>query len=182
MIKIKFNDTTKRINAALNNSGNVITLKGEIPQDTSGFYAYSQYGALLGNYSKYTTIYRVLTDGVQFSCDGSIWVEPTRDITITTVWNDSDDAEGLRPSEVTLVINDEDVTLTAEDNWSIVYPNIKESEDVVITSAIDVDKYEKTVNAHSVEYYHEHIDITPSLEDRVSDLEIAVCEIADTIG
>lgn len=181
MIKIKFNDTTRRINASLNKSGNVITLNGNIPLDTSGFIAYSQNGAMLGNYSKYTTIYRQLENGVQFSNDGSIWVEPTRDITVSVVWNDSDNADGLRPSEISLVVNGETITLTEVDNWQKVYYNIKESEDIVISSAEQVFKYDITINGHSVEYYHEYINPLPSLEDRVSDLETATIELYEMI-
>lgn len=182
MIKIKFNDSDSFIEAIVSKDEHIATLKGTIPTNESGFKAYSHNDVLIGDYSDFKTIYRVLSDGVQFSNDGSIWVEPTRDVTITIVWDDAEDAEGLRPSDVGLAVNGVATIITEADNWVKVYPDIKESETVIVTSAENVDKYDKTINGTSVTYHHDYVDPTPTLEERVNDLEIAVCEIADSIA
>ena len=159
----------------------VVTLKGDFPVKTTGFYL-SQPGKLNDlNYTAFKTVYRVIVGGVQFSDDGSVWVEPTRDVIVQAVWDDHDDIEGLRPESVIVTVNGEVVMLEA-DAWSITYENIKESEVIEVTDAADINGYDKTINGTTVVYHHEYLDPTPSLEERVNDLEIAVCELADVIG
>ena len=182
MIKIKFNDTIQFFTVGFSKSNNIITLTGnDIPQLTTGFKTYKMDEKPLGDFSEFKTVYRVLDDGVQFSNDGSIWVEPTRDVVVQAVWDDADDAEGLRPETVAVTVNGKVVMLEAV-AWSITYEDIKESEVIEVTDAADIDGYDKTINGTTVLYHHDYIDPTPSLEERVYDLEVAVCEIADSIG
>lgn len=159
----------------------VVTLKGDFPIKTTGFYL-SQPGKVNDlNYTAFNTVYRVIAGGVQFSDDGSVWVEPTKDVTVQVVWDDHDDIEGLRPASVAVTVNGKVVMLEA-DAWNITYEGIKESEVIELTDAADIAGYDKTINGTTVVYHHEYLDPTPSLEERVNDLEIAVCELADVIG
>ena len=159
----------------------VVTLKGDFPIKTTGFYL-SQLGKINDlNYTAFKTVYRVIAGGVQFSDDESVWVEPTRDVTVQAVWDDHDDIEGLRPESVAVTVNGKVVMLEA-DAWSITYEAIKESEVIEVTDAADINGYDKTINGTTVVYHHEYLDPTPSLEERVNDLEIAVCELADAVG
>ena len=159
----------------------VVTLKGDFPIKTTGFYL-SQLGKINDlDYTAFNTVYRVIAGGVQFSDDGSVWVEPTRDVTVQAVWDDHDNIEGLRPESVAVTVNGNTVMLKA-DSWSITYENIKESEVIEVTDAADITGYDKTINGTTVVYHHEYLDPTPSLEERVNDLEIAVCELADVIS
>ena len=159
----------------------VVTLKGDFPIKTTGFYL-SQLGKINDlDYTAFNTVYRVIAGGVQFSDDGSVWVEPTRDVTVQAVWDDHDNIEGLRPESVAVNVNGKVVMLKA-DAWSITYENIKESEVIEVTDAADIAGYDKTINDTTVVYHHEYLDPTPSLEERVNDLEIAVCELADVIS
>ena len=159
----------------------VVTLKGDFPIKTTGFYL-SQPGKVNDlNYTAFKTVYRVIAGGVQFSDDGSVWVEPTRNVTVQAVWDDHDDIEGLRPKSVAVTVNGKVVMLEA-DTWSITYENIKESEVIEVTDAADIAGYDKTISGTTVMYHHEYLDPTPSLEERVNDLEVAVCELADVIG
>ena len=159
----------------------VVTLKGDFPIKTTGFYL-SQLGKINDlDYTAFNTVYRVIAGGVQFSDDGSVWVEPTRDVTVQAVWNDHDNIEGLRPESVAVTVNGKSVMLEA-DAWSITYEDIKESEVIEVTDAADITGYDKTINNTTVVYHHEYLDPTPSLEERVNDLEIAVCELADVIS
>ena len=139
----------------------VVTLKGDFPIKTAGFYL-SQPGKVNDlNYTAFNTVYRVIAGGVQFSDDGSVWAEPTESVTVT--------------------VNGEVVMLEA-DAWSITYEDVKKSEVIEVTDAADIDGYDKTISGTTVAYHHEYLDPTPSLEERVNDLEIAVCELADVIG
>ena len=159
----------------------VVTLKGDFPIKTTGFYL-SQLGKINDlNYTAFKTVYKVIAGGVQFSDDGSVWVEPTRDVTVQAVWDDHDNIEGLRPESVAVTVNGKSVMLEA-DAWSITYENVKESEVIDVTDAADIAGYDKTINDTTVVYHHEYLDPTPSLEERVNDLEIAVCELADVIS
>ena len=159
----------------------VVTLKGDFPIKTTGFYL-SQLGKINDlNYTAFNTVYKVIAGGVQFSDDGSVWVEPTRDVTVQAVWDDHDNIEGLRPESVAVTVNGKSVMLEA-DAWSITYENVKESEVIDVTDAADIAGYDKTINDTTVVYHHEYLDPTPSLEERVNDLEIAVCELADVIS
>ena len=159
----------------------VVTLKGDFPIKTTGFYL-SQLGKINDlDYTAFKTVYRVIAGGVQFSDDGSVWVEPTRDVTVQAVWDDHGNIEGLRPESVAVTVNGNVVMLEA-DAWSTIYGNIKDSEVIEVTDAADIAGYDKTINGTTVMYHHEYIDPTPSLEDRVNDLEIAVCELADVIS
>ena len=159
----------------------VVTLKGDFPIKTTGFYL-SQLGKINDlDYTAFKTVYKVIAGGVQFSDDGSVWVEPTRDVTVQAVWDDHDNIEGLRPESVAVTVNGKSVMLEA-DAWSITYEDIKESEVIEVTDAADITGYDKTINDTTVVYHHEYLDPTPSLEERVNDLEIAVCELADVIS
>ena len=159
----------------------VVTLKGDFPIKTAGFYL-SQLGKINDlDYTAFKTVYRVIAGGVQFSDDGSVWVEPTRDVTVQAVWDDHNDIEGLRPESVAVTVNGKVVMLEA-DTWNVTYEGIKESEVIEVTDAADIPGYDKTINGTTVIYHHEYLDPTPSLEERVNDLEIAVCELADAIG
>ena len=159
----------------------VVTLKGNFPIKTTGFYLSLPGDINDINYTAFKTVYRVIAGGVQFSDDGSVWVEPTSDVTVQAVWDDHNDIEGLRPESVAVTVNGKIVMLEA-DAWSITYENIKESEVIEVTDAADIAGYDKTINGTTVVYHHEYLDPTPSLEERVNDLEIAVCELADAIG
>jgi len=160
----------------------VVTLKGSFPVKATGFYL-SQLGKRDDlDYTAFNTVYREIEGGAQFSDDGSTWVEPTHDVTVQVTWNDGEDIEGLRPDSVLLTVNGESVIFKASEDWKKVYKDLKESETVVINSAEAISGYEVQINGTGVIYTHEIIDPTPTLEDRVYDLEIAVCEIADAMG
>ena len=159
----------------------VVTLKGNFPIKTTGFYLSLPGDINDINYTAFKTVYRVIAGGVQFSDDGSVWVEPTRDVIVRAVWDDHGNIEGLRPESIAVTVNSKVVMLEA-DAWSITYENIKESEVIEVTDAAAVAGYDKTISGTTVTYHHEYIDPTPSLEERLNDLEIAVCELADVIS
>ena len=78
MIKIKFLDRDVFYPVSFTqDSAHVCTTIGEgIPQDTCGFQTFRMNGQPLGDRSDFTTIYRILDNGIQWSNDGSIWTEP----------------------------------------------------------------------------------------------------------
>ena len=75
MIKIKYNNSNIFEEVTFSKTDNIVSLKGT-KENNSGFKTYRLSGEQLGDFSDYTTTYRVLDDEVQYSNDGSIWVEP----------------------------------------------------------------------------------------------------------
>lgn len=66
---IKENATCKKI------SEHVVEVKG-LEQNLSGFKIFTENDALIGDYSSYTTLYRTVDGGFQYSNDGSVYEEP----------------------------------------------------------------------------------------------------------
>ena len=182
MIKIKFNEIEKPINVSFSMQDNIITLTGNVPQNTSGFIAYTVNDIVLGDYSEYTTIYRVLPDAVQFSNDGSVWVPPKKDVLITVGWNDGDDVKGIRPSEVFINIlrngeKDKSIYLNSSMGWQYELTNVLESDEYTI-NVEDVTDYSYSINGTSVVYTTEY----PQPEVlTVDDVAIAVAELTDVV-
>ena len=76
MIKIKYNNQENFEEVSFSKlEENIVSLKGAT-ENNSGFTTYRMSGDQLGDFSDYTTTYRLLDDEVQYSNDGSIWVEP----------------------------------------------------------------------------------------------------------
>lgn len=76
MIKIKFNDRENFEEVTFSRlSNNIVALYGAT-ENSSGFSTYRLSGEQLGDFSDYTTIYRLLDGEVQYSNDGSVYVEP----------------------------------------------------------------------------------------------------------
>lgn len=57
-------------------SQNVVQVKGELPAQINGFDCISPKVGDPWKYREFTTVYRVIEGGVQFSNDGSVWVAP----------------------------------------------------------------------------------------------------------
>ena len=78
MLKIVFNnDLENPIIANFRKTNDNIVTLDYVAENTSGFKAYRLKDDLfLGDYSEFTTIYRVTENEVSYSNDGSIYVEP----------------------------------------------------------------------------------------------------------
>ena len=182
MIKIKFNEIEKPINVSFSMQDNIITLTGNVPQNTSGFIAYTVNDIVLGDYSEYTTIYRVLPDAVQFSNDGSVWVPPRKNVLITVGWDDGDDVKGIRPAEIAIDIllngeKDKSIKLNSSMGWQYELTNVLESDEYTI-NVEDVTDYSYLINGTSVVYKTEY----PQPEVlTVDDVAIAVAELTDVV-
>ena len=182
MIKIKFNEIEKPINVSFSIQNNIITLTGNVPKNTSGFIAYTLNDIVLGDYSEYTTIYRVLPDAVQFSNDGSVWVPPKKNVLIAASWDDGNDVKGIRPAEVAIDIllngeKDKSIKLNSSMGWQYELTNVLESDEYTI-NVEDVTDYSYLINGTSVVYKTEY----PQPEVlTVDDVAIAVAELTDVV-
>ena len=75
MIKIKYNSSNVFEEVTFSRlSNNIVSLKGTTENNT-GFTTYKMSGEKLGDLSDFTTTYRIIGDEVQYSNDGSVWVD-----------------------------------------------------------------------------------------------------------
>ena len=143
---------------------NVVQALGSnlVPKE-SGFMLLDEAGNQY-DYSAYSTIYRTVEGGYQFSNNGEIWVEPAVPVSVRAVWIDSEDAEELRPTSVKVNVFDDGepigtVTLNAKNGWVKKYENVPVSHTYTIT-APDVENYSKQVIGTEVHYI---VDPNPSI-------------------
>ena len=79
MIKIKFNNESIFKEVQFSRTENTVTLKGITEENTSGFTTWRMDGEIqLGDFSDFTTIYKVDGDSVSYSNDGSVYAEPPK--------------------------------------------------------------------------------------------------------
>lgn len=78
MIKIKYNNQKSFEEVSFYRDNNVVTMTPTTP-NTSGFTTWRLDGRTqLGDFSDFTTIYRLDDDSVSYSNDGSIYIEPPK--------------------------------------------------------------------------------------------------------
>lgn len=191
MNKVIFkNGVEHEIISAQNISKNLIKLFGEnIPQNTSGFSIIPHYNPTPLSFEDYTTVYRVESDGVTFSKDGSAY---SKDTTISVIWNDSDDYDGIRPESLTVEVKKnasdfEVITLTSSDEWKKTYTD---SVNIPVYDVVGagVQGYDKSVSGTTITYSHTADIPTPpptpptDLESRVEELENDMRNLNYVIG
>lgn len=76
MILNYLNDTTEYKVSFKRLSENIVEIKGNFPIETAGFTLSREDHEDNWHYSDYTTVYKEIDGGVQFSNDGSVYVEP----------------------------------------------------------------------------------------------------------
>lgn len=78
MIKIKYNDQKSFEEVSFSRNNNVVTMTPTTP-NTNGFTTWRMDGKTqLGDFSDFTTVYKVDGDLVSYSNDGRVYVEPPR--------------------------------------------------------------------------------------------------------
>ena len=78
MIKIKYNNKNTFEEVSFYREGNIVTMTPTTP-NTSGFTTWKLDGEIqLGDFSDFTTIYKVDGESVTYSNDGSIYIEPPK--------------------------------------------------------------------------------------------------------
>lgn len=184
MIKVKFLDSNQGYYVKFRRvQNNVVKIIGDgIPKNTSGFKTYTENDVQLGDFSDYTTIYSIEADGIKFSNDGS--VEPTKTVTIGIEWEDDDNIHKARPNQVNVSVSRNGVItkeILAQDNWTKTY-TLKLSDDYFLVDGDEVDGYTKSKSSDTLIYSYIEVDPVPSTEERLEDLEAAVCELYEMLG
>ena len=79
MIKIKFNNKSVFEDVQFSRTRHTVSLKGTTEQNTNGFTTWRMDGKTqLGDFSDFKTVYKVDSDSVTYSNDGSVYVEPPK--------------------------------------------------------------------------------------------------------
>lgn len=78
MIKIKYNNKESFEEVSFSRNNNVVTITPTTP-NTNGFTTWRMDGKTqLGDFSDFTTVYKVDGDSISYSNDGSVYVEPPK--------------------------------------------------------------------------------------------------------
>lgn len=78
MIKIRYNNKNTFEEVTFYRDGNIVTMTPTTP-NPSGFTTWKMDGVTqLGDFSGFTTVYKVNGDSVTYSNDGSVYVEPPK--------------------------------------------------------------------------------------------------------
>ena len=78
MIKIRFNNDNIFHEVEFSRTENTVTLKGITEPNTSGFTTHRMSGEPLGDFSDFTTVYKIDGDSITYSNDSSVYVEPPK--------------------------------------------------------------------------------------------------------
>ena len=119
------------------------------------------------DYSEYSTLYRTVEGGFQYSNDGSVWTEPTKSVTVEITWNDNEDYDKVRPSSVVIEVLDNEtsigtVTLNKKNKWTKVYDNVPESHEYSVI-APEVEHYTTNIRDTFIDYNYV-VDPSPEPE------------------
>lgn len=163
---------------------NVIQAKGStlIPKETGFTLVDDNMNEY--DYSAYSTLYRTIEGGYQYSNNGEVWVEPTKIVIVQAIWNDGEDAKGTRPSSVKVGVFDNEqsignVTLNAKNNWSKMYENVPQSHVYTIT-APDCTGYDKTIIDTTVTYDIQQA-YEPTVEEQLEELTDMVIDLDERV-
>ena len=136
------------------------------------------------DYSAYSTLYRTVNYGYQYSNNGEIWVEPTKTVTVSAEWNDDGDIRGVRPSSVKVSVFDNEtsigtVTLNAKNEWTKEYVNVPESH-IYTISAPDVNEYTRDIENTTV-IYNMVRPYEPSVAEQLDELTNAIIDLDERV-
>ena len=152
----------------------IVSVKGSLPAQTNGFKLSREGKKDNWDYKDYTTIYRELDGEIQFSNDGSVYVEPVPKVSFYT--NGGGSLEGETVQEVKnyeeLVIP----TTVAGENYEFT----QWSPEIPLSGEIEGNKSFTAIFTSTLPTPEP--EITPTLEERVATLESDVKNINDALG
>lgn len=173
--------------SSLEQNVNIVIVKGDFPHKDKGFSLFLNefvdYGC---SYEEYTTIYREIDGGCEFSNDGSVYVEPTQDVTISVAWNDEDDRCEVRPEEVTVSVSLngealEDLTITADEDWKVTYTDCPLTDVYTVDSAEEVEGYDEVSISGTTITYTIPFAPEPTVEESLEEIYNALADIDERV-
>ena len=136
------------------------------------------------DYSAYSTLYRDVESGYQYSNNGEIWVEPTKEVKVFATWVDDDNILKKRPSsiKVDVLVNEvflEQITLKGANNWEKAYSNIPVSDMFTVATA-DVEDYTKDI-VDTIITFTLKKPYEPSVEEQLVELTDMVVDLDERV-
>lgn len=122
MIKIKYNNSPVLVECEFARPSNhIVFIIGSSEVNRSGFIAYDEDGeTVLGDYSKFKTVYRTLSNGVQYSDDGSVYKPTTEDLEFTIEVTETETNPFVDEVTINLINffeNTKEIIIKREDGW-----------------------------------------------------------------
>ena len=181
---VGYSSTFKVENKAI--TPNVLEVTGsKLPCHEVGFFLIDDDGNEY-DYTQYTTLYRTIEGGFQYSNDGSIWIEPTKNIAVFIEWKDNLNSIGLRPFEVEVSVMDDKIVvdtpvLSMKNNWTRTY-DIPETK-IYTVSAPELEDYTKEIAETKVVYtlIEPPKPYVPSAEEMIEELTNMVLELDERV-
>lgn len=170
MIKIKYLNSQNFIEVEFEViSDHVCYIIGNNKPNSSGFLAYDEDGTLLGDWSDYRTVYRVLDDGIQYSNDGSIYVEPTKNVTVTISFD-----KGISTIPEALIVllhnvygDQLEVVVNQSNGWKKIVENLPIAEYWEILESEDIPDCHYSINEFEITYHENGITWQETIEAQV---------------
>ena len=179
MYVLRYKDDIDTYNIDFERLDNIVKIKGRLPIREVGFYLSREGFDDKWNYLDFKTLYKSDSSTLYYSNDGSVWVEPVRDVEVSVVWNDADNALDKRPDKITATINGETVELDAPD-WEKIYKDVPESVDIIVEDAETVEGYNLTISGTSIEYAMPK-PYEPTIDEQLAELADAVADIDERL-
>lgn len=162
---------------------NVIQVIGSLPMKEKGFKIIDNEGNEY-DYSAFKTLYKNVEGGYQYSNDGEVWTEPTKEVIVSIQWDDDGNMEGLRPNSVTVTVVDNDTVieklkLSETNSWSKTYEGVPESHQYLL-KVPSVDDYTYTIQDTLVTYSLEKAK-EPTVEEMLKELTNMVLDLDERV-
>lgn len=172
MVKITFLKDGNSYSGSFDKFSNgLISLKG-VPALTGGFKIYSLDGEEYGDYSNYTTIYRVLEDNtVLFSNDGSVFIEPKIKVLGRIFWEDADNADKIRPVSIKIQSSDNKIKITNEvNNWEYDFGEYTKNNIPTLSIIDTINGYKYSFREEDLSFILTHKSLVSAKKEKIKAL------------
>lgn len=164
-------------------SDNVVQCLGDFDIKNKGFYLSRTGKNDMWDYSAYDTMYRRVKGGAQFSNNGSVWVEPKKNVDVLINWDDGNNTLNIRPDSVDVEVfvngrKTADVTLAEENGWKYTFADVPASS-VFSIKCSGIEDYDVQISGCVV---YAHTDYPVPEEVSVDDLAEAITEVYEMVA
>lgn len=149
MLKVKFNNSNVFNSISVFRRFNEHVVGFDLDKkNISGFKTYED-DQELGDFSDYTFLYKYEDNMTWYSNDGSVYVEPTEDVTFKIIWEA--DTESDRPTQVK-VKTSLGSEINVSDPWEYTFKDVPVRNELHIVDSEEVEGYIKAVTDKFVNY------------------------------
>lgn len=163
---------------------NVIEVIGDFPHQSTGFNIIIKNGVVV-DHSQFQTIYRDFDDRCQFSNDGSVWVQPVKDIVISATFDNElhePDTVDVKLMEFYGDVEVATITLRKENNYIHTLYNVP-AENNYRLEATYVENYSYQVDGMTVRYtiIYPTEDVIEEIQNDITDTQVGLAETYEQV-